>query len=418
MANIRVDVDYTIADGAELLFYAPCDFANISGLKVYYPGADAGIVSHEFTFQDAHKNDLSNLDNLFAEGACVKVILSLTNSTAYIQNADTNAYLEGRFDEFVDGTTQVGNAKTLDGHGAEYFFPKSGGMIDGDVTQETTKNGSAISKYLKNLVREVREYIGGSGVYRLHDVTNGKDIITSNLDGTNTFNGTASGNLPLTGGGTVSKAGRSPIELKSTNSNNATTLYGGQDGTLGELGFIGANTPTFRSTSGVNNTLLHTGNMADHVLTKSGGRITAYSTVPLELQSTNSDDTLIMHLYNRNDGSIGSIGFRQGLPTLRVGTGTWQEILHTGNKPTGTYTGNGSATSRTVNVGGVGSVLAIYGNGRSMIVTSYGAFGMKRDDTSMIVIPQTECKYSNGVLTLATTNAAVNAETTFNYEVL
>jgi hypothetical protein len=33
----------------------------------------------------------------------------------------------------INGDIQVGNAKTLDGHGAEYFFPKSGGEVNGKV---------------------------------------------------------------------------------------------------------------------------------------------------------------------------------------------------------------------------------------------------------------------------------------------
>lgn len=33
-------------------------------------------------------------------------------------------------EDIINGTTQVGNAKTLDGHEAEYFLPKSGGTIE------------------------------------------------------------------------------------------------------------------------------------------------------------------------------------------------------------------------------------------------------------------------------------------------
>lgn len=99
MANIRVDLEHTIQDGIDLTFDAPCDCSQITGLIVYYPSYDM-IVSKQFTFRDAHKNDLKDLTDLFAEGARIKVNLDVTNGYAYIQNADTNAYLENKFNTF------------------------------------------------------------------------------------------------------------------------------------------------------------------------------------------------------------------------------------------------------------------------------------------------------------------------------
>ena len=37
MPNIRVDLSYTIKDGAEITFTAPCNSDEIDGLKVSYP---------------------------------------------------------------------------------------------------------------------------------------------------------------------------------------------------------------------------------------------------------------------------------------------------------------------------------------------------------------------------------------------
>jgi hypothetical protein len=39
---------------------------------------------------------LTGIGHLFAKGAIVKAILSVDEGKAYIQNADTNAYLEGK----------------------------------------------------------------------------------------------------------------------------------------------------------------------------------------------------------------------------------------------------------------------------------------------------------------------------------
>lgn len=100
MANVKIILDYPIIDGQGLTFKAPCACTAVSGLIVYYPekkGAET-LVSKVFTFKDSHCNDLGDLDNLFSKNAYVKVLLDIGNSAAYVQNADTNAYLEGRID--------------------------------------------------------------------------------------------------------------------------------------------------------------------------------------------------------------------------------------------------------------------------------------------------------------------------------
>ena len=96
MSNIRVDVDYTIKDGTELKFRAPVDCSQITGLIVYYPGADGNTVSKVFALSDAHGNNVGDIDHLFAEDVVVKVILDVTKGMAFVQNADTNAYLESQ----------------------------------------------------------------------------------------------------------------------------------------------------------------------------------------------------------------------------------------------------------------------------------------------------------------------------------
>lgn len=89
MANIRLDISYPIVDGSPITFYAPCDFKDVEKLVIYYP--DNGVIaSHTFTFKDAQGNDLTDFNDLFAKDACVKVILSVSQSSAFIQNAPTS----------------------------------------------------------------------------------------------------------------------------------------------------------------------------------------------------------------------------------------------------------------------------------------------------------------------------------------
>ena len=91
MSNIIVDYNAPIQDGTEVVFRSPVDCSQITGLKVNYSGG-----SKEFMFADAHGNNVGNIDHLFAENVVVKVILDVTTGMAFVQNPDTNSYLEYR----------------------------------------------------------------------------------------------------------------------------------------------------------------------------------------------------------------------------------------------------------------------------------------------------------------------------------
>ena len=99
MANIRVDLDCTIKDGTEVVFRSPCDCTEITGLIVYYIAANGSQASKVFALADAHGENVGDIPHLFASDAVVKVILDVTSGMAFVQNADTNAYLEARFAE-------------------------------------------------------------------------------------------------------------------------------------------------------------------------------------------------------------------------------------------------------------------------------------------------------------------------------
>lgn len=99
MANIKITLDHDIVDGESVTFKAPCDCTEVTGIKVYYKveteegSTDA---NKTFTFRDAHCEALTNIGNLFKEGAYITALLDTTNNYAFIQNADTNKYLEGK----------------------------------------------------------------------------------------------------------------------------------------------------------------------------------------------------------------------------------------------------------------------------------------------------------------------------------
>lgn len=87
MAYIKINSKYPLYDGMPITFKAPCDCTAAEGLTVN---------STNFIFKDAHGNALTGIGNLFGKDALVKVILDKTNGFAYIQNADSNKYLETR----------------------------------------------------------------------------------------------------------------------------------------------------------------------------------------------------------------------------------------------------------------------------------------------------------------------------------
>jgi hypothetical protein len=101
--KIVVSVDYAIENGSELKFRSPADCNAVTRLVVNYKDGRGESLSKTFAFSDANGNNIGEVDNLFAEGAIVKVILDLSPDmdgdgmhSAFVQNADTNAYLERR----------------------------------------------------------------------------------------------------------------------------------------------------------------------------------------------------------------------------------------------------------------------------------------------------------------------------------
>lgn len=92
-------------------------------------------------------------------------------------------------------------------------------------------------------------------------------------------------------------------------------------------------------------------------------------------------------------------------------------VLHTGNKPTGSYTGNGSATERTINTGGIGRTIVITSRYGTTIVSS--ASVIYGSGEACFAYGGNVANFNNGVLKMSTTNQALNASgETYHYQVL
>lgn len=90
MSKIKTIIDYHPANGKQLSFRAPCSSIDTDGLL---------INNVEYTLVDADGNNIAGTANLWNSGAMVSVILDTVNTLAYIQNANTNGYLEAALQE-------------------------------------------------------------------------------------------------------------------------------------------------------------------------------------------------------------------------------------------------------------------------------------------------------------------------------
>lgn len=90
------------------------------------------------------------------------------------------------------------------------------------------------------------------------------------------------------------------------------------------------------------------------------------------------------------------------------------------NKPLGSYTGNGNATQRTIDVGGIGGCMVVF-SGSYMIgfITQNGAVFFSTGDSGVKCFPVAQAKFMSGVLTLASADTFLNGNgNTYYYQVL
>lgn len=348
--------------------------------------------------------------------------------------------IDGKLKEFEDGTTPVGNANKLGGKDASEYFTTDGGTINGNVNIGSANDGAQKRFNLINSKRRILLEVDTDGKAYLSDYTNNKEIISSTADGTNTFNGTATGNLPLDGGGTV-KGGYVPLTLEDVLSQGA---YIGFKGTSGDLGFFGFGTKdapsVIMSDGATSRELLHSGNVGNYALPKNAPQLNDGESLYHKPVASGTNAVGSMFKNKNGDVSGGVVAFcNNGLiDNINIAVGTtspwasqnglnigqyeihWRNnmMLHTGNKPTGTYTGNGSADNRTVAVNGLGDVAIITNNTNYAIaiVTHSGYIAKKSDGT---LVGGSDTYLGGGNLTIRTSSEIFNASgVTYTYKSL
>jgi len=139
-------------------------------------------------------------------------------------------------------------------------------------------------------------------------------------------------------------------------------------------------------------------------LPKSGGVVSAESYIPMVLENK-VGDTVYLQFVGMDWNVLGYLGFdgADGLKFLNHSGGTSYNLLHTGNKPTGTYTGNGSATERIIDVGNsISTLYAVFSTKGIVFVTGLGFYDTNGNRHENMSVYQ-------GKLHITTINDYVNA---------
>ena len=113
----------------------------------------------------------------------------------------------------------------------------------------------------------------------------------------------------------------------------------------------------------------------------------------------------VLYVMSEADTEIDSL---LQLAVTKDGTETFYDIWGEHSKPKGNYSGNGSTTSRTINIGAYGVGLMITSSQAVTIVGRGGAIIKKNTATSVTLLKNTEASFYQGVLTLATSDVGIN----------
>ena len=134
----------------------------------------------------------------------------------------------------------------------------------------------------------------------------------------------------------------------------------------------------------------------------------------VELATTNSDSTARRGIFVYNsDGYADLKNAIELYNTTEDNDSTYYKIFGEHNKPAGMYTGNGSATERVINTGGIGRLLFLYDENGFGFVTPGGALFFR--GTSATRFEQSTICYNNGVLTIKSSDDRFNGSG-YNYE--
>ena len=203
----------------------------------------------------------------------------------------------------------------------------------------------------------------------------------------------------------------------------------------------------YKDSAGNFNNILHSGNYDDYAVPKHGGTISGVLTLDskddynnlhlktvdgyirsilagsdrlrLEVKKTTDDSNRrLLDLFSDINGTLLKQAFR--MTEFVNGVGTEYNIFGQHNKPNGSYTGNGSATSRNISIGGIGQVLHITSPviGCHLLVSYSGAI-VCLSNGNVVGLSYDNCSFSGGVLRISSNNAYINSNgSAYHYQLL
>ena len=220
------------------------------------------------------------------------------------------------------------------------YLPLSGGILSGNLeVSTTTEEKKAV--ILSNAKRRVWFEVESDGTCDLWDTAKGKAIFSAKLDGTNTFNGTASGNLPLTGGTVGNGTSYTPVKVNGV-ADGSYIEFEGNGNRYGRLGFYGESKLGMLDNNSNLYPLLHTGNVGSYALPKSDPSVTGGLTVSRynngfskfhkSHDNGTADYGTIIHDETKDGTKVLLIvQANQNGAFFRDTSGTTHTLLHTGN---------------------------------------------------------------------------------------
>lgn len=133
------------------------------------------------------------------------------------------------------------------------------------------------------------------------------------------------------------------------------------------------------------------------------------SNVPLTIKSGNGTESAYFQGRGNSDASLGFLGFK-GVNKPSFSNGERElELFGEHNKPSGSYTGNGSTAERKISVGGIGNWIGIWNNTNGFQTAIIGrGGGFANDNGTFTPLTRAEARFQNGELIIASSNACLN----------
>ena len=140
----------------------------------------------------------------------------------------------------------------------------------------------------------------------------------------------------------------------------------------------------------------------------SGGTLNNSASTILTVKSDSGNNCYIK--YTGPSSNLGAFGFKGvDQPVMLNGAGnTLTDILHTGNKPSGSYTGNGSATERNISIGGIGGIVYLYNRGTGEGALAYGNGILVFRGSEVTHLTSSTGYFWEGTLKIKSSNGTIN----------